>query len=254
MVIVLNALAMLALCVVVVYLLVQLNRRLPSGPTPYWVGAIAFILFAIVLEPIFLGGAGFALPGQHASTAQAVVGLTMACLTAGFFEETGKYLCLKVKSARGGFDLAWLARFALGYALCEAMLLGLIGHAQLLYFYANPEVLSTLKLDSTALGIMQNRLTSVTEWTALFLLVERLFAIAVQVGLTCLGALAVARSRLAWLVAAILIHALINIPAASYQYGFLALHYGAMIYSLLLVVVIYFIRVKGASLLKRVKT
>lgn len=254
MVIFLNALAMLALCVVGVYLLVQLNRRLPSGPTPYWIGAMAFILFAIVLEPIFLGGAGFALPGQHASTAQAVIGLTMACLTAGFFEETGKYLCLKVKSARGGFDLAWLARFALGYALCEAMLLGLIGHAQLLYFYANPEVLSTLNLDSTALGIMQNRLASVTEWTALFLLVERLFAILVQLGLTCIGALAVARKRLVWLMVAISIHALINIPAASYQYGFLELHHGGTIYAVLLVASIYFVRVKGASVLKGFET
>jgi uncharacterized membrane protein YhfC len=253
MVIVLNALAMLALCFVGVYLLVQLNRRLPSGPTPYWFGAMAFVLFAIVLEPVFLGLAGFALPGQHVSTAQAVVGLTMACLTAGLFEETGKYICLKVKSAKGNLDLAWLAKFALGYALCEAMLLGLIGHAQLLYLYSNPEVLLKLKLDSTALGIMQNRLAGLTEWTALFLLVERLFAIAVQVGLTCIGALAVARKRLTWLMAAILIHALINIPAASYQYGFLALHYGEMIYALLLLAAIYFIRVQGVPLLKFVK-
>ncbi len=174
----------------------------------------------------FLSSAGFALPGQSVSTQQALVGLVLACLTAGLFEETGKYICLKVRSVRSNLDLPWLAKFAVGYALCEAVLLGLISHAQLLYFYSSPEVLQALDLDTTAQNAIQKQLASLTEWTALFLLVERIFAILVQVGLTVLGALAVARRQLARLMAAILIHALINIPAASYQYGFLAAEHG----------------------------
>lgn len=253
MVIVLNVLSMLALCAVGLYLLVQLNRRSPSGSKPYWFGAMAFVLFARVLEPVFLGVVGFALPGQPASIKVAVLGLVMACLTAGLFEETGKYICLKVRSVRGRLDLPWLAKFAVGYALCEAVLLGLISHSQLLYFYSSPDVLQTLELDSSAQIVIKKQVASLTEWTALFLLVERIFAIVVQVGFTLLGALAVARRRLAWLIPAILIHALINVPAASYQYGFLELYHGEMIYALLLVAVLYLIRLRGASLWKLVK-
>ncbi len=138
MVIVLNVLSMLTLCAVGLCLIVQLNRRLPSGSKPYWLGAMAFVLFARVLEPVFLSSAGFALPGQSVSSQQALVGLVMACLTAGLFEETGKYICLKVRSVRSNLDLPWLAKFALGYALCEAVLLGVIAHAQFLYFYSSP--------------------------------------------------------------------------------------------------------------------
>ena len=123
MVIIFNVLSMLALCAVCLCLIVQLNRRLPSGSKPYWLGAMAFVLFARVLEPVFLSSAGFALPGQSVSTQQALVGLVLACLTAGLFEETGKYICLKVRSVRSSLDLRWLAKFAVGYALCEAVLL-----------------------------------------------------------------------------------------------------------------------------------
>ena len=253
MVIIFNVLSMLALCAVGLYLLVQLNRRSPSGSKPYWFGAMAFVLFARVLEPVFLGVAGFALPGQSASIKMAVLGLIMACLTAGLFEETGKYVCLKAKNARSQLDLPWLAKFAVGYALCEAVLLGLISHAQLLYFYSSPDVLQTLELDSSAQMLIKKQVANLTEWTALFLLVERIFAILVQVGLTVLGALAVARRQLAWLMAAILIHALINIPAASYQYGFLDLLHGEVIYAILLATAIGLLWLRAASLLKFVK-
>lgn len=253
MVIIFNVLSMLALCAVGLCLIVQLNRRLPSGSTPYWLGAMAFVLFARVLEPVFLSSAGFALPGQSVSTQQALVGLVLACLTAGLFEETGKYICLKVRSVRSNLDLPWLAKFAVGYALCEAVLLGLISHAQLLYFYSSPDVLQTLELDSSAQMLIKKQVANLTEWTALFLLVERIFAILVQVGLTVLGALAVARRQLAWLMAAILIHALINIPAASYQYGFLAAEHGEMIYALLLLIALYCIWRGGAFIVVRLR-
>ena len=254
MVIIFNVLSMLALCAVGLYLLVQLNRRSPSGSKSYWFGAMAFILFARVLEPVFLGVAGFALPGQSASIKMAVLGLIMACLTAGLFEETGKYICLKAKSARSQLDLPWLAKFAVGYALCEAVLLGLISHAQLLYFYTSPDVLQTLELDSSAQMLIKKQVANLTEWTALFLLLERIFAILVQVGLTVLGALAVARRQLAWLMAAILIHALINIPAASYQYGFLDLLHGEVIYAILLVLMLCAISAKRISILQFLKS
>lgn len=253
MVIFLNGLAMLALCVTGVWLVIRLNRFFPSGSQPYWIGAVAFFFFARVLEPMFLGVAGFALPGQNSSTKEAALGLVMACIAAGLFEETGKYICLKVKRVKGCFNCAWLAKFALGYALCEAILLGLIGHAQLLYIYNSPEVLLKLGLDSTALSTIQNQLSNLTEWTAVFLIIERIFAIVVQVGLTFLGALAIARKQLALLMLAILIHALINIPAASYQYGFLELQHAEMIYALLLLTSIYFARVRGSSLLDFIK-
>jgi uncharacterized membrane protein YhfC len=253
MVIVLNVFSMLALCAVSLYLIVQLNRRSPPGSKPYWIGAMAFVLFARVLEPVFLGVAGFALPGQSASVKVAVLGLVMACLTAGLFEETGKYICLKARGARSHLDLPWLAKFAVGYALCEAVLLGLISHAQLLYFYSSPDVLQTLELDSSAQIVIQKQVAGLTEWTALFLLVERIFAIVVQVGLTVLGALAIARRQLAWLLAAIMIHALINIPAASYQYGFLDLLHGEVIYALLLLAMLWVLRVKGTLIYELVK-
>lgn len=253
MVIVLNMLSMLTLCAVGLCLIVQLNRRLPSGSKPYWLGAMAFILFARVLEPVFLSSAGFALPGQSVSSQQALVGLVMACLTAGLFEETGKYICLKVRSVRSNLDLPWLAKFALGYALCEAVLLGVIAHAQFLYFYSSPEVLQTLDLDSTAQDVIKKQLASLTEWTAIFLLIERVFAIVIQVGLTFIGALAVAKRQLVWLMATILIHALINIPAASYQYGFLAAEHGEMIYALLLLIALYCIWRGGAFTVVRLR-
>lgn len=254
MVIFLNTLAMLALSTIGVCLVISLNRFSPAGSKPYWIGAIAFIFFARVLEPVFLGVAGFALPGQDVSISEAVVGLIMACLAAGLFEESGKYVCLKAKSVGGNLDLAWIAKFALGYALCEAILLGVIGHAQLLYFYSSPKSMLTLGLDSTALDVMQNQVASITEWTAIFLVVERIFAIVVQIALTFLSAFAVAKKQFALLMLAILIHAFINIPAASYQYGFLELHHGEMIYALLLVAVLWILRVKGASILEFLET
>lgn len=177
----------------------------------------------------------------------------MACLTAGLFEETGKYICLKVRSVRSNLDLPWLAKFALGYALCEAVLLGVIAHAQFLYFYSSPEVLPTLDLDSTAQDVIKKQLASLTEWTAIFLLIERVFAIVIQVGLTFIGALAVAKRQLVWLMATILIHALINIPAASYQYGFLAAEHGEMIYALLLLIALYCIWRGGAFTVVRLR-
>lgn len=252
--IIFNLAAMAALCVLATFLTLKLNRVMPSGSKAYWIGAIAFVVFARVLEPIFLGLIGHVEPADQLSNREAVLGILLACVAAGLFEETGKWLCFAIKGLKSNLDLAWLAKFALGYALCEAIMLGVVGHAQLLYLYSRPEVLRTLALDAPTLEALNHQLANFTEWTAVFLLIERIFAVVLQLGLTLLSALAVARKQIKWLMVAIFVHAFLNIPAASFQYGVLALPQVEMIYASLLVVAIVCIRMQGASLFKLLKS
>lgn len=144
---------------------------------------------------------------------------------AALFEEFGRLVGLGV-TRRGRADpVARVWSFAAGYAIAELLLIGIVGHGQLLGLAHAGEARSDLlqQLPPEAQAALLRGLSELGPISALWLLFERLAASAFQVGLTLLVAAAIEARPTARFCAALALHFLIDLPAAAYQLGTLPL-------------------------------
>lgn len=187
------------------------------------VGAGTFIVFAMILERILHA---VMLPVVQGSTVGYIL---YGALAAGIFEETGRYIAYKLvmknhltaKNAvmmglgHGGFEAMYLVGFTfISYAGCAIMVnsQGLESVIALLSS-GNADLVETIRLQLqgiTKIGFSDIMLT----------IYERIVAMTFHVCMSVVVYHSVTQLGKKWLFpAAILLHALLDVPAAMYQRG-----------------------------------
>jgi uncharacterized membrane protein YhfC len=133
---------------------------------------------------------------------------------AGIFEETGRFLGFKFL-LRGRERWEDGVAYGIGHGGIEALLIGGLAAAQNIYmaFMVNAGTLpDALKPYAVAI-------TDTAPYLFLVSGVERMFALALQVGLSLLVLYAVKQKKFRYVLYAVLLHAAVDFPAALYQKG-----------------------------------
>lgn len=189
-------------------LLIVLKIKTGKGLLPALVGALCFVVFAMVLEQLLHA---VMLPLVANS---AVLYCLYGCLAAGVFEETGRLsglwlLCRKDKSLAVGVG------YGLGHGGIEAVLLCGVsaGMAVLAALTGGGGVVPQAAADS---------LLSLPSWNWWMAGVERLLAMTAHMALSLLIWMVIVKRLPFWFYpVAIGLHALLDLPACLYQAGVL---------------------------------
>jgi uncharacterized membrane protein YhfC len=205
-----------------VFLAVIFRKKYNAKIIPMITGIAGFILFALVLE----SSIHTVVFGNFALREKPLIYIVYGIFMAGIFEETARFLSfqiLKKKYDGIGTGLAYGA----GHGGIEAIVLAGLPMlnaiiCSIMLNTGNMEAL-TAQLQGDALEQLNAQMTAiVTTSPYLFLLggIERIFSIAVQFSLSIIVFYSVYRKNKLWLYPfAILLHAIIDIPAAAMQVG-----------------------------------
>ncbi len=176
---------------------------------PALLGAATFALATLLLKPL----THLAI-GALASGAPFVLG---GALIAGLSEELARAGALRW----GRFGHADAARqafaFAAGYALAELVLVGVLAPIQLMQLAQQPDLVAALP--DAQREPLERQIAALGVFTPVWLLIERTSAVVAQMGFGWLVWQAVLRRRPAWIVAAVALHAAVDVPAADFQSG-----------------------------------
>lgn len=208
-------------------LIIYAKKRFSANFSTIAMGALVFFIFALVLESILHFYVLKFNPSTKALMENPWIYAIYGSLAAGIFEETGRFVAFKffLKKYRKWKD--GLA-YGIGHGGIEAMILaGLAAINNLIYSLfinkGNFDSLVGSKLPSETVKQLKDSLIN-THWYLFFLSgIERFFAIAIQIGLSILVIYAVKNRKYIYFLLAILIHALIDFPAALSQKGVLSI-------------------------------
>lgn len=207
-----------------VALLIAFRKKFGAKTVPALVGAAAFVVFALALERIL--HQLVLKPGGDGSTwmsSYPVWYMLYGSFAAGIFEETGRFLSFKLLKKRYG-GIGTGLNYGVGHGGIEAILLG--GLAMI-----NAIVTSVLvnsgNIEALTSGPNGERIAAQIQAIAatppaMFLLpgLERMFALTIHISLSVVVFYSVYENRRLWLYpAAIVLHALIDAPAALMQVG-----------------------------------
>ncbi|MEO8090889.1 MAG: YhfC family glutamic-type intramembrane protease [Gemmatimonadales bacterium] len=203
------------------------HRRSGTPLAAFGAGALVFLVSQVMLRlpwQIPLGRSVQAHPEWL------IPFLLFSSLTAGLFEETGRwagyrYLLRKERSLRIG------VMFGLGHGGLEAILLAGLPLAGLLVAWVMAS--RGLVPSGRALEVVRQQAAAVDGWRVLLAAVERASAIAAHVGLALIVLQMWMRGGRRWLVLAIALHFAVNATAAMLV---IALHLGPLIGELVLVI------------------
>ncbi|GHT13780.1 putative membrane protein YhfC [Bacteroidia bacterium] len=196
-------------------LLIYWRKKYKTPLVPAFVGVVAFIVFALLLER----GVHYVVLSRYHLIEKPLLYMAYGALMAGIFEETARWLSfqwLKRKYNSIGTGLS----YGIGHGGAEAFLL--VGLAMM----SNIAISAVINTDNTAL---LDKMHLPAETMALFFStepilflvsgMERIFAIAVQISLSVLVFHAVVSGKKWLFPLAILLHALVDAPAALMQAG-----------------------------------
>lgn len=179
-----------------------------EAPAALW-GAASFLLAALLLKPIALAGLGLPMSGLAF-----VVG---GALLTGLCEELTRAGALRWHHRARPRTAHWALAFAVGYALAEVVLVGVIWPWQLYQLANTPGLLQSLPEAQRV--IVERQLASLGPWTPLWLVLERGSAVVAQLGLAWIVWRAVLARRWSGVALAVGLHALVDVPAAGFQAG-----------------------------------
>lgn len=182
-------------------------------------GIVVFILFATVLEQLLHS----VVLGKHLITNPTLI-VVYGALAAGLFEEVGRFIIFKsvLKNKHEWKD--GLA-YGIGHGGIEALLIGVITNIQFI-IYSN--LINSGLFESTLVSklpasqanqLLQLKEVLIQTTTSSIILgiAERVFALGIQIALTMVVLYAVRYRKNIYLLIAILLHALMDVPAALYQ-------------------------------------
>jgi uncharacterized membrane protein YhfC len=188
------------------------------------VGAAAFLVSSQVLERalhvLLLQGNAVTAAWFHA---HAIAFAIYACLSAGLFEEAGRYLAMRFLVRPSGNPGSAVA-YGIGHGGLEGILVGSLAMAQSVVFAM---MLNAGRLEATlgpllppdALAHLRTGLQHLTLTALAIAAAERLIAMLIQIGLSLVVWRAVEHGRWRFLALAILLHAAIDFPAGLFQAG-----------------------------------
>ncbi len=193
-------------------------------------GAATWIIFALVLESIpkfFLLTP--MLPIGKTILSNVALFTAVGALLAGIFEETGRLIVFKFLLKKRKNREASISH-GIGHGGFEALYILVSTGAQYLMFavminngtFKNLIAqISAAGLDTAAYEAIPQQIASWTFATSLLMVAERAFAMLIHVGLSILVFYAVKKARMSLFFLAVLLHALMDVPAALYQAGVL---------------------------------
>lgn len=202
------------------------NKDVPVSA--FFIGGAVFMIFALILEQILHY---FMLPVVRRNTAAYVI---YGALAAGVFEETGRFLAFKTvmkkrtdpKAAvmyglgHGGTEAILLAGMSMVSAAITAAMTNAMGLEAMIKFSAqgNPDAAELARVQIEALSA----LTVGTMFISVF---ERIIAMTFHTAVSVIVFESAKVKGRAWLFpVCILIHALLDVPAALYQCGAIPLY------------------------------
>lgn len=182
---------------------------------PFITGWITFLVASLVIESFFNSVMFNAFPILSQSTLLYVIYGTLA---AGIFEETGRYIAFSFLKRKGS-EKADAVMYGLGHGGGEAVMAVAVTY---ILFYLI--VKGLLQADSASMSVISAQISGVTESQLFLSFGERICAITLHVFMSLLVWQAVNLPGRKFLFpAAIIIHALFDVPAALFQRGLLPL-------------------------------
>lgn len=205
-------------------------RLLPAA-----VGALVFVVFALVLESLLhnvcVRGDN---PVARAINASPWLYMLYGALAAGVFEETGRYVAFRWllrKDKYPGRDTA--VTYGIGHGGFESIMVAGVTfalYAVLMAMLNSGDESGALALaggDAKALAQLMGQLQEITPGVCLLNMLERVGAIILHIALSVFVFLAARdRNQRKWFPIAIAVHAVTDMPAALYQKGLLPLWVG----------------------------
>ncbi len=209
-------------------LLIWWRKTRKAKLTPFFVGALVFLVFAQALEGALHR---FAILGDNA-VSRAINGNTWlyvlyGALAAGLFEETGRYAAFRWLLSKRRFpERDTAVTYGIGHGGIESIML--VGVTFALYAvlalcqqsgdYAS--ALSLTKGDAAALAALLGRIGQLTPSMCLWTMLERAAAILLHIALSIYVFLAARdKTQRSYFPFAIALHAVADMPAALYQRG-----------------------------------
>lgn len=202
-----------------VIVFVYFKRKEKISFKPVIIGAAVFFIFAMILERLV----HMVVLGNNLITG--TLWFTVyGALAAGIFEEVGRFIAFKTVLKN---DHEWKdgLAFGIGHGGIEAILIGSGMNIQYIIYskLINSGVFDTVigsKVPASQLAQLQEikaMLIQASAGTFLLGSVERICALAIHLALTMVVLYAVKYRKNIYLLAAILLHALMDVPAALYQ-------------------------------------
>lgn len=196
-------------------LLIYWKRKTNVKFKPFIVGMMCFVIFANVLESFahqyfLLGGSGI----SKLITSSPILYATYGCLAAGIFEETGRYVGFKyfLKESNDKNDAI---AYGIGHGGIEVILV--LVATYLIYQLA----LLGVNFGETT-GQIAYVANSITVTNVILALIERVFAMIFHISLSMIVYIAIKKEgQFKYYPLAILLHALLDLPAMMFQLGIL---------------------------------
>ena len=213
-------------------LLVWWRKTRKAKLLPFFVGAAAFVVFALVLETLLHQVCVFGDNAvSRAINANPYLYMLYGGLAAGVFEETGRYVAFRWLIGKRRYpERDTAVTYGIGHGGVEAMLkLGtayatMIVIALYLRHGNQPAALAMVGGSAEALSTYIAALGQLTPGTVLLAMIERGAAMLLHIALSIFVFLAARdRTQWTWFPFAIALHAITDMPAALYQRGLLPL-------------------------------
>lgn len=204
---------------------VLVRKKLAVGWKYFWFGALVFlvcqlltrtpmvtVLQATVLRHLLL-----------TSTAFTWTWLVILAITAGLFEEVGRYVGYRLLLRREPKTWSKAVMFGLGHGGLESMVV--VG-GQIVLTAINDVVLSTINVNTLPAaqrqGVIQlfAAINAEPFWFPLLAAWERLWTIPLQIALAVMVVQVFRRQQMRWLFLAILFHALVDFLAGAFPQAF----------------------------------
>ncbi|WP_315117285.1 YhfC family intramembrane metalloprotease [uncultured Clostridium sp.] len=187
------------------------------------VGAFIFILFVMILERKMHNYLLLTNPSTSSFLENPWAYAIYGSLAAGIYEECGRFLAYitLLKRKRNWSDGV---AFGIGHGGIEAVLIGGITAIQNLILSininsGNINALNKYNITPNMIEMIKSNLINTPSYVFLVSGIERVFAILIQIGLSILVLQGVRNKKYIYLLYAILLHALIDFPAAFFQKG-----------------------------------
>lgn len=185
---------------------------------PFVIGAICFFVSALVIESFVHSLVlGIDSPVSRAINNSVFLYVLYGCLAAGIFEETGRLIGFKYLLKHDNKKEASIM-YGIGHGGIEAIML--VGVTFVLYWAI---MKGFIKVDATTEMQLKPILSSLTTFQCLMSMIERTYAVFFHIALSIIVFISVHENKKSLFFLAILLHALLNIPAALYQRNILGL-------------------------------
>jgi len=211
------AASVVAITFVILYplvLAVIANRRLKVSWKYFAYGALIFFVFQLITRvPLVMVIQNAIKPQLESSTALLYTWLAILALTAGLFEEVGRYVAFRWLMRREEKTWSKAVMYGLGHGGLESILL--VGGLAILSLI-NVIIISSIGLNSIPIAQraqVAQQLAAISAQPAWFPLLgawERLWTAPIQVALSVLVLQVFRRNNIGWLWLAILAHAVVD--------------------------------------------